>query len=139
MYVGREYRGVVERTHAHEANGRASAVVAPQRRLAFRAAIDVVGAAAFGRNGYRFGRTSQNFQPIGFDQCVDDESAPGLALAIAAVAAMHKHRFRAQAMAHTPARAPTLKSFVHATSSRKSSSRRAECARMIIRCLSAIL
>jgi hypothetical protein len=51
--VRRQCRRIVQRAHAHEPERRATAIVAPERRLTDRAAIDLVRPAVVRRHGDR--------------------------------------------------------------------------------------
>src|SRR5262249_29842307 len=73
-----------------------TAILAPHRRSTRRAAKDLVRSAAVGRHRNRPRFAGNELDPVGLDQRIDDEGAAGLALAIAAVTAMHEHRHRTE-------------------------------------------
>ena len=90
MAVGRRLVRLIERAHAHEGHQRARACeVAPDRRMAMRAAHDLLTQTAFRRGGDGIDGTRQQAQPLGFDQGVQGKRCASFALAPAAVAAMH--------------------------------------------------
>jgi len=112
MDVGRHSGRLVESPDANEEHRLAPAIVAPQRRLAGGTARHVMRAAAVGRQRDDLGR-AVGCDVLRLDERVDDEGAPGLALAIGAVAAMHEHRRRVEAIFHRAAEALPLQRLRH--------------------------
>src|SRR5262249_59483381 len=80
------------------------------------AAIEQVGAPARGGHGQGAGTAGEQRDAVGFDQGVDHEGAAGLPLTIAAVAAVHEHRWRGEPIPHRGAGAATLEVVCHAMS-----------------------
>src|SRR5581483_9239713 len=76
--------------------------MAPQGDMALEAAHDRLAVAAGGWRIHNHG-LSRDLQIGGLDDGVDDKAAAGLALAPAAMAAMHDHGFGHHAIAHCPA------------------------------------
>ena len=110
--VGRKVVRRVERAHADEAQLRIAAVVAPQRDAAGRAARDALALAAVGRRVDEVGRPAQQLHAVGLDQRVERERRARLALAPAAVAAVHVHGPRMQPVAHGTAAATPIEGLV---------------------------
>src|SRR5207248_2513227 len=91
--------------------GTGAAVNAPNRYLARRAAIDLVGPAAVGRHRDWFEIAGQRGYSVGLDKRVEHEGASRLPLAIPAMTAMHaipamtamhEQRCRDELIAHRP-------------------------------------
>lgn len=102
--VGRQAVGIVERADAHEAHGVAgTAIVAPHRDAARGAAPDLLAAAARRRRHHRLRLAAQQLDAIGLDHGVERECRAGLALAPAAVTAMHEQRLCRHAISDLPA------------------------------------
>src|SRR3546814_4516566 len=74
--------------------------MAPQRYPAAGAAHDLLSLAAAGRRVDGVRLAAKQFDTGGLDHRVERERAAGLALAPAAVAAMHEQRHRGEAVAH---------------------------------------
>src|SRR5271166_98644 len=121
MDVRRQRGGYVERADADEADALDAAIVAKDRDLARRAAMNDMRPAAVGRNrnGLRLAR--EHLDPVGLDQRVDDEGAAGLPLAVLAVAAVHEHRLRTEPTANGAAGAAALERVAHRSSPSSSS------------------
>src|SRR5208282_2488603 len=92
----------------HEAQRQNAAVMTPDCDFAHRTPMDDLRPAARGwrRNG--LGLAHELLDAVGLDQRVDHESAAGLPLAIAAVAAVDEHRLRREPVAHPAAGAAAL-------------------------------
>src|SRR5512132_906571 len=109
MDVRRQAIGIVERADAHEAHDVAApAVIAPERDVAFRAARDLLADAAVRRRVHDDRLAVHELHALGFDQGIEREGRAALALAPAAVAAMHEHGLAEQAIAHAAAVAAAL-------------------------------
>ena len=109
MDVGRQAVRLVERADAHEAHRVAGAgVVAPQRDAALRAARDLLALAAVRRRVDDVGLAVQQAHAVGLDHRVERERRAGLALAPAAMAAVHEQRLARHAVAHRAAGAAAL-------------------------------
>src|SRR5262249_17893399 len=106
--VGLDARGVVECPRADEANGNAPPVAAEQRDPAAGTAPDDLVLSRVAWNGDRLGLPGDQLDPIGLDQEVDDERAPGLPLTVEAMAAVDEERLRREPVAHLTARAAAL-------------------------------
>src|SRR6059036_3413303 len=89
MNVGRDDRGVVERSATNEQHAAAS-VLAEDRDLARRTAEDLLFAAVVARHGDRSRIARKQVDPLGLDQQVDDEGASRLSLTVEAVTAMRE-------------------------------------------------
>src|SRR5271165_1635774 len=87
--------------------------MAPDRRFAGGAAVNVMRASAVGRNRDGLGLALELLDPVGLDQRVDHEGAPRLPLTVLAMAAMDEHRPRRQPIAHSSARAAAFEPRVH--------------------------
>src|SRR5262245_55058284 len=116
VHVRRQRRRIVERADADEAQRGQPAVFAPDRRATIRAAIDQVRAPAIGGHRHGTGIAREQHDAAGLDQGVDHEGAAGLPLTIAAVAAVHEHRWRGEPIPHCGAGAATLEVVCHAMS-----------------------
>jgi hypothetical protein len=84
-------RRVVERPAANESHLGAR-VLAEDRDLAGRAAEDALNAPVVARSVDRLRIVGEEFDPVRLDEEVDDERAPGLPLAVKAVAAVNEER-----------------------------------------------
>src|SRR3546814_18529715 len=82
--------------------------MAPQRYPAAGAAHDLLSLAAAGRRVDGVRLAAEQFDTGGLDHRVERERAAGLALAPAAVAAMHEQRHRGEAVAHGAAGVPAF-------------------------------
>ena len=107
---------IVERARANEENLGASAVDAPDRDPARGTPVDVVRRAPVQRHRDRLGLSGENLHARRLDQHIDDEGASRVLLTVQAVAAMHEHRLRGQAVANRPARASTFQTRRHVSS-----------------------
>ena len=67
--------------------------------------MDMVRAAAGGRHRDGLEAAAMLHDPVGLDQCVDDEGASRLPLAVMTMTAMDEHRRGGEPVAHRPARA----------------------------------
>src|SRR6185437_10977287 len=92
VHIRGEARRIVERGDAHEARFVAPAISAPQRGLAFGAAMDDVRTPAVGVHGDGHRIALQHLHPVGLDQRIDRKRPARLLLAIAEVTAMDEHR-----------------------------------------------
>ncbi len=111
VHVGRDRRGIVERTGAEQHRvARSRVVLVPQRGPAFLAAEDIVRfAAAAGWDGKRHGRLTIQLDELAFDPQIDRERGAADLLTIAAMAGMDNHRRVGQPVTHRTARATALK------------------------------
>jgi len=92
VHVGLKCAGLVERSDAHEPETVPPAVVAPERSLTRRAAVDVVRTVlARYRNGYRF--AAEQLDRLSLDDRVEYERAAGQPLAVVAMTAVNEHWF----------------------------------------------
>jgi hypothetical protein len=74
MDVGSDGAGLVERADTHEVHRLAAAVVvAPEGNAADRAAHDGLASTAEARRIDPLRSVGEQFDPVGFDQCVDGE------------------------------------------------------------------
>jgi hypothetical protein len=89
--VRRDGGRLVERAAADEAHLRPP-VLAVDRHLTVRAAVDPLGAPVVAWHVDRLRLAGEQLDAVGLDQQVDHERTPGLALAVQAVAAVHEHR-----------------------------------------------
>src|SRR5208337_4325208 len=121
MDVRRQRGGFVERADPDEAEALDAAIVAKDRDLARRAAMNDMRPAAVGRNrnGLRLAR--EHLDPVGLDQRIDDEGAASLPLAVLAVAAVNEHRLRTEPIANGAAGAAALERVAHRSSPSSSS------------------
>src|ERR1700680_1219263 len=88
--VGTQSIRIIERPHAHEAQCIPRAhVVAPHGHAAHRAAGDLLALAAVARRQHELGASLQEHHTIGLDHGVERKGGAGLALAPAAMTAMH--------------------------------------------------
>jgi hypothetical protein len=71
--------------------------------------MDIMRAAAIGRHGDWNWFAAKPLDPVRLDQRIQDKSAASLALAIQAVAAIHKHRCAREPIAHHAAGASAFK------------------------------
>jgi len=102
--VRRQPVGLVERAHAHEADGIAGPrVVAPQRNAAGGAARDLLAATAVGRRQHDVRFAAHELDAVGLDHRVQRERRARLALAPAAMTAMHEQRPGRHPVAHAAA------------------------------------
>jgi hypothetical protein len=93
---------MVEGADTDEANVGPTSVVAPQRNVAFWAAIDVMRAkSAPHGNGLQF--AAQHLYGRGFDDGVEHEGAAGVPLAVGAMAAVHSDWLVQKLVAHPAA------------------------------------
>src|SRR5512138_1032514 len=114
MDVRRQRVRIVERADADEAEDRSRAgVVAPKGDAALAAARDLLALPALRRCLDQLRFCAQQGDAIGFDQRVERERRAALALAPAAVAAVHEERLRLHAVAHLPAVAAALEREAH--------------------------
>src|SRR5271166_4152058 len=120
--------GLVERADPDEAQLPTAAVVAPDRDLAVRAAVDGLRRSAFGGDRNRLRLAREPLDTIRLDQRVDDEGAAGLPLAFPAVAAVDEHRLRLEPVSHPAAGAAAFQ-FAHRIllTSRRTSIFKARC------------
>ena len=101
MGVGRETVGVIQGTHAQKAHGLTGpGVMTPQGDAAAGAAGDLLPLAAVGRGVDDFDLALQQLQPVSLYEGIQGEGRTGLALAPAAVAAMHEQGRGRHAIAH---------------------------------------
>src|SRR6266508_1643815 len=107
MNIGRDSRGVIERTAANEPHLGAS-VLAEDRHLTGRTAEDTLRAAVVAGHVDRLRVAREQLHTVGFDQQVDDESATGLPLAVQAVTAMCEEQIGRKPVANRSAGAATL-------------------------------
>src|SRR5690606_7982027 len=96
---------LVQRADANESQVGPPAIVAPERDLAIGTAVDVVWPTAVRRHTDRLRLAPEQRDAVGLDQCIDDEGAACLPLAIQAMAAMNEHRLGGEHVAHRAARA----------------------------------
>ena len=90
VYVRLQSAGLVERADAYEPEIRPAPVVAPERRLTPRAAVDIVWSVlARHRHGYRF--AAEQLDRLSLDNRVQYECAPRQALAVVAMTAVDEH------------------------------------------------
>jgi hypothetical protein len=118
VHVGLDAARLVERPAADEADDRAR-VLAVDRDLARRTAPDSLGAPVVARKVDRLRLAGDQLDPVRLDQQVDHERAPGLALAVQAVAAVCEQRLRREPVADSSAGAATLACFAHLASCRR--------------------
>jgi hypothetical protein len=111
--VRRQRRGIGKRPDTDERDLAQPAIVTPHRDFALRAAVYLMRPAAVGGNDDPPRCALQKRDLIRLDQGVEHEGAAGLALAVAAMAAVHEHRRRREPIAHRPARAPAFQRFGH--------------------------
>src|SRR5215203_2493708 len=102
MNVGRDSRGLIERTAANEPHLGAS-VLAEDCHLAGRASVDPLFAAVVARHVDRLRGAREQLHAVGFDQQVDDEGASGLALTVHAMTAMREERIGRKPVANRSA------------------------------------
>jgi len=95
--VGRDARGLVERPRTDERDDRI-AVVAVERDLALGTAEDGLRRAVVAEHLDQPGLARRELDAVGLDQDVDRERAPGLPLAVEAMAAVHEKRVARQAI-----------------------------------------
>ena len=105
--VGGHARRVVERATSNKADAR-TGVTAENRNLAGRAAEDSLLLAAAAGHVDRVWFAGDQFDSIGLDEDIDDERAPGLPLAVEAVAAVCEQRFRREPVPNLSAGAAAL-------------------------------
>src|SRR5215208_6687748 len=106
MNVGRDSRGLIERTAANEPHLGAS-VLAEDCHLTGRASVDPLFAAVVASHVDRLRDAREQLHALGFDQQVDDEGASGLALTVQAMTAMREERIRRKPVANRSAGATT--------------------------------
>jgi hypothetical protein len=87
VHVRRDRRRVVERAAADEEHVGAP-VVAVHRDLTRRAAVDALLAAVVAGNVHRLRLLAEQLDAVRLDEQVDHDRAPGLSLAVQAVAAV---------------------------------------------------
>lgn len=104
MNIRLESAWFIERSDAHEPETRSSAVVAPDRRFAPGAAIDVVRTILAG-HWYGYGIAAEQLDRAGLDDRVEYERAARQPLAVVAMAAVDKHWFVEELVADGSARA----------------------------------
>src|SRR5205814_6172917 len=107
--VRRKAVRLFERADADEAHLVAgAAVVAPQCNAALRAAPYLLPDAALRWRVHQLRFAAEQLHAVGLDQRVQRESRARLALAPAAVTAMHEHRSAGEAIAHAAAGAAAV-------------------------------
>jgi hypothetical protein len=105
--VRSNFRRPIERAAANEQHLGAS-VLTENRHLAGRTSEDPLSAAVVARYVDRLRHSREQLHTVGLDQQVDDESASGLPLAVAAVTAMREERIGRKPVANRSAGAATL-------------------------------
>ena len=105
--------GLIKRGDPDETQSAAPAIVAPQRKLAGLATIDIMRMAAIGGQRYDCRLAGEKLNPIGLDQRIDGKGAARLPLAVRTVAAMHEHRPGMQAISDTAAKALAVTNLGH--------------------------
>jgi hypothetical protein len=107
MNVGRDSRGLIERTAANEPHLGAS-VLAEDRHLAGWTSEDPLFAAVVAGHVDRLRDAREQLHTVGLDQEIDDEGTSRLTLAVQAMAAMREERIGRKPVANRFAGATTL-------------------------------
>lgn len=110
MDIGWQTVWLVQRTHSHKANVRASAtVMAPERNTTCRTTGDVLPSAALAGGMDHLDLAGHGNEPAAFDHGIERKGGARFALAPTAVAAMDDHRVSRHLVADCSAIATTLK------------------------------